>query len=96
MSMLKRFVVESTPCVCGHVYGDHLAKAPHRCTEDHAVKAGHRCSCMEFQAPIGTFPDSVSLAQDRDPALAGAADHEFQRVLGSIPRSAEGGFGSFN
>lgn len=23
--------LESDPCVCGHIYGDHSANAPHRC-----------------------------------------------------------------
>jgi hypothetical protein len=93
MSILKRYVTESTPCVCGHTYGDHLNKAPHRCTDDHAVKAGHRCSCVAFQAPIGAFPDALGF--EREPVPSGAA-RELDRVLGSIPRSAEGGFGSFN
>jgi len=88
MSSFRRFIPETARCVCGHTYADHLAKAPNRCTEGNAARPGHRCSCIEFKMPIGPFPDSLDMARDR--TLTSAADHEFQRVLGSIPRNSNG------
>lgn len=82
-----RFLSENSLCVCGHVYGDHLNKAPHACTEDHASRQGHRCSCAEFQPPAGMMPDSYARPV-RDKTLQAArsgADGELQRILGSLP-----------
>jgi hypothetical protein len=83
----------SNRCVCGHTREDHITKTPHRCAEDHATKPGHRCSCTGFQLPIGngSVPDSIAARFERDPVISNVADREFQRVLGSIPRSG-GGF----
>ncbi len=88
---MKRYIPENARCCCGHTYGDHLAKAPQRCTEDHPTKPGHRCSCTAFTSPQGTMPDSIGTRLERDPVLSNVADREFQRVLGSIPRTG-GGF----
>ena len=96
ISARKRYVAENTLCVCGHTYGDHLARAPHGCKEDHLTKKGHTCPCSAFQFPAGAFPDSSGIMY-RDRALQAAVsgvDQELQRALGSLPGGS--GFGSFD
>lgn len=89
------FMSESTMCCCGHPYGDHLAKAPHRCTEDHATKAGHRCSCDRFQPPAGAFPDALGTHADRTlQAASSGVSMTFQRILSGLPGGDGFGFPS--
>jgi hypothetical protein len=84
VSKLKRFVSETTLCVCGHPYGDHIAKTPHRCTEDSISRPNHKCSCIQFKQPVGPLPDSIAAE-----ILSESADHELQRVLGSLPSATD-------
>jgi hypothetical protein len=93
----KRYIAESTQCVCGHTYGDHLARAPHGCKEDHPTKKGHVCACSAFQFPAGIFPDSAgTLYRDRTlQAAVSGVDQELHRALGNLPNGS-GGFGSFD
>lgn len=88
---MAKYFTETTICMCTHPYGDHLVKAPHRCTEDHATRTGHACSCSEFRVHVNSALSNDDDVSDRTSRAArSAASMTLERAISSVSSS---GFG---
>lgn len=74
-------------CLCGHEFGDHVHRTPHRCPEL-AVSGRHLCTCRAFVSRRSkSKPENAVLK-----AASSGASHELARVVRELPEIDYGTF----